>query len=110
MITTLKEWRKYKLNESNGSDLPLEKYESIVANGILAKIPNQLKSYLKIGQKEVMDMISGKAINGEFSPNYPDHFDETVDGMWENDKSTEEAINYFIANVLVLLNGQASAI
>lgn len=40
--------------------------------------------------------------------NYPNHFDQSIEDMWENDQSDKEALDYFLPGVKTLVIGQLS--
>lgn len=76
--------------------MPLKEYENKVAQGLLSKFDAKTRKYAGVDKKSMLHMIKGH-VNAyrEFEPNYPDHFTQTVDEMWENDESIEKAIEYF---------------
>jgi len=90
--------------------MTLEEFVKQVVEQILQGFDAVTKKYAGVDEKSVLDMIGGHLNeHKEFVLNYPDHFNISVEEMWENDHSVEVTVKYYRSGIRSLVNGTLSA-
>lgn len=91
--------------------LSLTEYKKTVVDALILLTPENLLKYTmgKDRETEMEAMIDGHVIDGEWTPNFPNWIDLTVDEMWEYDIPVSEAVKTYHPAIMSLLQGQASA-
>lgn len=99
----------YIIPDKVSTGLSIKKYVQSVCKEILNGIDPALVKYVGLDLNEISKMISGREVNGEFELNYPDHFDMSVEEMWEYDKTVKSSVNAYLPGVIQLAQAQAGA-